>query len=160
VDTCFWSPTLTFSKLRVYFQKILTVYTNTTNRSGFYELMVRYVIAATLRRYGHLRELDLSDNLIVSLSEASFSWCEKLETLRVAGNNLTSIRTNTFAGERSNKIGFLQIKCPWHFKSYGRQKLFVKFVKTVMLLKMILYHSLTHLAVWCYVERSQRIGGA
>ena len=66
-----------------------------------------YICAATLRTYRLLKVLDLNDNSIVSLPEASFTSCSKLETLRMARNKLTFVRDDTFAGEQIRKSGVI-----------------------------------------------------
>ncbi|TSL28303.1 Leucine-rich repeat-containing protein 19 [Bagarius yarrelli] len=49
-----------------------------------------------LRNYSSLRELDLSYNLITQLPDGAFSALSSLETLRLTGNGLQTIRNQTF----------------------------------------------------------------
>ncbi|MCJ8748444.1 hypothetical protein PDJAM_G00164950 [Pangasius djambal] len=57
----------------------------------------------TLRNYSKLTELDLSYNLIAQLPHGAFSALSSLETLRLTGNQLQTIRNETFTNLKKLK---------------------------------------------------------
>ncbi|XP_027000250.1 leucine-rich repeat-containing protein 19-like isoform X2 [Tachysurus fulvidraco] len=66
-----------------------------------------------LRNYSDLIELDLSYNLITHLPDGAFSALGSLETLRLTGNNLQTIRNETFTDLQKLKTLDLSLN-PWN----------------------------------------------
>lgn len=69
-----------------------------------------------LGNYSNLTELDLSYNLIAQLPDGAFSALGGLETLRLTGNNLQTIRNETFSDLKELKTLDLDFN-PWNCTS-------------------------------------------
>lgn len=76
-------------------------------------IVMNSVDTQALRNYSNLIELDLSYNLIEQLPDGAFSALGSLETLRLTGNKLQTIRNETFTDLKKLKILDLA-ENPWN----------------------------------------------